>query len=185
MECGLCQNKICLKGVECDKFYGVNSKKENIKHYLESDSDSRILNVSSKISKNISRLEEVSSYIDLMKIKVIGIGFCKGLQKEGKILHEYLTNRGVECHSVICGHAGIDNEELNLRKKNKDLFEVSCNPYGQATIMNNLKTELNIALGFCIGHDILFSKYSQAPVTTLVVKDRVNKHCPGKALEIR
>lgn len=184
MECGLCQNKICLKGVECDKFYGVNSKKENIKHYLESDSDGRILDVSSKISKNISRLEEVSSYIDLMGIKVVGIGFCKGLQKEGKVLHEYLTNRGVECHSVICGHAGIDNGELNLTKKNKDLFEVSCNPYGQATIMNNLKTELNIGLGFCIGHDILFSKYSKAPVTTLVVKDRVNKHCPGKALEI-
>jgi uncharacterized metal-binding protein len=50
--------------------------------------------------------------------------------------------------------------------------------------MNILKTELNIALGFCIGHDILFSKYSEAPVTTLVVKDRVNKHCPTKAFEI-
>lgn len=184
MECALCKKKKCLEGIECDNFYKINSKKENIKHYLESDSDSKILSVSSKISKKISRLEEVSSYIDLMGIKVVGIGFCKGLQKEGEILHNYLTNRGVESHSVICGHASIDNEQLNLRKKNKDVFEVSCNPYGQATIMNNLKTELNIALGFCIGHDILFSQYSEAPVTTLVVKDRVNKHCPTKAFEI-
>lgn len=105
MECALCQSKICLKGIECDKFYGINLKTENIKHYSESDSDTSILNTSSEIPKNISRIEEISNYIDFMGIKVVGIGFC-------------------------------------------------------------------------IGHDILFSKYSESPVTTLVVKDRVNKHCP-------
>jgi uncharacterized metal-binding protein len=33
-----------------------------------------------------------------------------------------------------------------------------------------------------VGHDILFSKYSDAPVTTLVVKDRVTGHNPVSVL---
>ena len=53
-----------------------------------------------------------------------------------------------------------------------------CNPLGQATVLNNEGTELNIILGLCIGHDILFNQYSAAPVTTLAVKDRVLTHNP-------
>ncbi len=33
-----------------------------------------------------------------------------------------------------------------------------------------------------MGHDILFSKYSKAPVTTFIVKDRVLAHNPVGAL---
>ena len=42
--------------------------------------------------------------------------------------------------------------------------------------------DLNIAIGLCVGHDALFSRYSEAPVTTLVVKDRVLGHNPAAAL---
>ncbi len=42
---------------------------------------------------------------------------------------------------------------------------------------------MNIAVGLCVGHDMLFNKYSEAPVTTIIVKDRVNSHNPIKALE--
>ena len=38
------------------------------------------------------------------------------------------------------------------------------------------KTELNIALGLCVGHDSMFYKYSEAPVTTLSAKDRLLCH---------
>ncbi|HKI51005.1 MAG TPA: DUF1847 domain-containing protein, partial [Geothermobacteraceae bacterium] len=34
----------------------------------------------------------------------------------------------------------------------------------------------------CVGHDMLFNKYSRAPVTTLVVKDRVTGHNPVAVL---
>lgn len=44
------------------------------------------------------------------------------------------------------------------------------------------KTDLNIAIGLCVGHDALFSKYSDAPVTTLIAKDRVLGHNPVAAL---
>ena len=38
------------------------------------------------------------------------------------------------------------------------------------------KTELNVMMGLCMGHDILFLKHSKAPTTTLVVKDRILCH---------
>jgi len=37
---------------------------------------------------------------------------------------------------------------------------------------------MNIIFGLCVGHDMLFSMHSKAPVTTLVVKDRVTGHNP-------
>jgi uncharacterized metal-binding protein len=37
-------------------------------------------------------------------------------------------------------------------------------------------------MGLCVGHDSLFSRHSEAPVTTLVVKDRVLGHNPVAAL---
>ncbi|HHT71048.1 MAG TPA: DUF1847 domain-containing protein, partial [Firmicutes bacterium] len=56
------------------------------------------------------------------------------------------------------------------------------NPIGQAMALNKSQTDLNIILGLCVGHDTLFIKYSQAPVTVLAVKDRVLGHNPMAAL---
>ena len=41
---------------------------------------------------------------------------------------------------------------------------------------------MNVIVGLCVGHDMLFTKYSDAPVTTLVVKDRVTGHNPVSVL---
>jgi uncharacterized metal-binding protein len=41
---------------------------------------------------------------------------------------------------------------------------------------------MNVIVGLCVGHDMLFSKHSRAPVTTLVVKDRVTGHNPAAVL---
>jgi uncharacterized metal-binding protein len=57
-----------------------------------------------------------------------------------------------------------------------------CNPIGQALLLNNENTDLNIILGLCVGHDSLFIKYSNAPVTVFAVKDRVLAHNPLGAL---
>jgi Uncharacterized metal-binding protein conserved in archaea len=50
---------------------------------------------------------------------------------------------------------------------------VSCNPIGQALALQAAGTDLNIAMGLCLGHDLLFARHSHAPVTTLAVKDRL------------
>ena len=57
-----------------------------------------------------------------------------------------------------------------------------CNPVMQAKILNKEKTDMNIIMGLCVGHDSLFYKYSEALVTTLVAKDRVMGHNPVAAL---
>ena len=44
------------------------------------------------------------------------------------------------------------------------------------------KTDLNVVVGLCVGHDSLFMKYSKAPVTTLITKDRVTGHNPAAPL---
>ena len=51
-----------------------------------------------------------------------------------------------------------------------------CNPILQAKILNAEKTDLNVMMGLCVGHDSLFIKYSEAPVTVLFTKDRVTGH---------
>jgi uncharacterized metal-binding protein len=48
----------------------------------------------------------------------------------------------------------------------------------QAEMLNRAGTELNLIVGLCIGHDILFTQHSDAPVSTLVVKDRMSGHNP-------
>lgn len=57
-----------------------------------------------------------------------------------------------------------------------------CNPVLQALILNREGTELNVALGLCVGHDSLFYKYSQGYVTTLIAKDRLLGHNPAAPL---
>ncbi len=60
--------------------------------------------------------------------------------------------------------------------------EAMCNPIAQAEILNFEKTEFNIAVGLCVGHDSLFFKYAQAPTTVLIAKDRVFGHNPAAGL---
>jgi uncharacterized metal-binding protein len=57
-----------------------------------------------------------------------------------------------------------------------------CNPAGQAEFLKEQQTELNISMGLCVGHDMLFSQKSDVAVTTLVVKDRVNNHNPMEGI---
>ena len=45
-------------------------------------------------------------------------------------------------------------------------------------------TDLNVLCGLCVGHDAVFSIVSQAPVTTLIAKDRVLAHNPIGALQL-
>ena len=57
-----------------------------------------------------------------------------------------------------------------------------CNPIMQAKLLNDARTDLNVVVGLCVGHDSLFYKYSEAMVTTAVTKDRVLGHNPAAAL---
>ena len=60
---------------------------------------------------------------------------------------------------------------------------ISCNPAGQADYLAENNTELNISMGLCIGHDIVFNSKSRAMTTTLIIKDRKHKHNTMKNFE--
>jgi uncharacterized metal-binding protein len=125
----------------------------------------------------MTRLEELTAFAAKMGYKHLGVAFCVGMSDEAEILHEILAGH-FQVSSVCCKVCGIEKERFDLTKIDKERTEAMCNPIGQATVLNNEKTDLNIIFGLCIGHDILFTRHSEAPVTTLVVKDRVLAHNP-------
>ena len=51
-----------------------------------------------------------------------------------------------------------------------------------ARVCRERRTDFNIVLGLCVGHDSLFYRYSEALVTTFVAKDRALAHNPVAAL---
>jgi len=70
-----------------------------------------------------------------------------------------------------------DDQKINI-----GCFESMCNPIAQAYVMNEEKTEFNIVMGLCVGHDSLFLKYADAPCTVLAAKDRLLGHNPLAAV---
>jgi uncharacterized metal-binding protein len=131
-----------------------------------------------------TRLEELMIFAERMGYEHLGIAFCIGFAEEAKVLSDVLRRRFRVC-SVCCKVTGLDKKTYGGSYIRDSDFEASCNPIAQAEILNREGTDLNILLGLCIGHDILFTQSSEAPVTTLVVKDRVLGHNPVAALYSR
>lgn len=167
------QNDDCIRGQNL-KEYGALSIDEYGK--LE---NRKILEVSTRIEgehyMEWTRLEEIIGFAELMGYKQIGVAHCVGLNSEAKLLKGVLDQR-FRVHTICCKFSGVDKKDFKLPQIKCDRYEAICNPIGQAMVLNDLNTDLNIILGLCIGHDILFTKYSKAPVTTFIVKDRVTGH---------
>lgn len=181
MNCADCEEKVCYQGKDC-----VGLEKEIIDEYQASEDDM-------KISKNATfiegtyymkhcRLQELIEFCKLMHYKHLGIAFCIGLSGEAKALQEILNEKGFKVSSVCCKVCGIMKEEFGLKKIDSSREEAMCNPVGQAEVLNKDGVDLNIGVGLCIGHDILFAKHCNAPLTTFVVKDRVLAHNPVGAV---
>ena len=85
-------------------------------------------------------------------------------------------------HLIICKNGSITKDFLGITDeqavRGSCKTETMCNPIGQALFLNQQKTDFNLMLGLCVGHDTLFIKYSDAPITALAVKDRVTGHNP-------
>ena len=135
------------------------------------------------------RLKDTIEFAKLMGYKKLGIAFCIGLQKEASTLSKILEKYGFEVSSVMCKTGSIPKTEVGVpeeyqwtSKTGYMIGYVTCNPVGQAMLLNREETDMNIIVGLCVGHDVLFTKHSKAPVTTLIAKDRVTGHNPAAAL---
>jgi uncharacterized metal-binding protein len=131
------------------------------------------------------RVQEICEFAHKMGFKKLGIAFCVGMTSEAAILNKILVNQGFEVVSVMCKVGRVPKEKVGIKDEEKICigeFEPMCNSIAQAKVLNREKTELNILLGLCVGHDSLFFKYSYAYTTVLVAKDRVLGHNPIAAL---
>jgi uncharacterized metal-binding protein len=127
------------------------------------------------------RMLEICEFAHKMGYTKVGLAFCAGLAKEAAVVDRILTNHGFETVSVVCKAGAVPKEEIGLKDSEKihiGEHESMCNPVLQAMLLNDEKTQFNIVLGLCVGHDSLFFKYAEAPTTVLAVKDRVSGHNP-------
>lgn len=120
-----------------------------------------------------TRFEEIRNYARKAGIKRIGIAHCVSMPKEAALVEQFLS-ADFDVFSVDCKCGRITKRDLLGGEGNS----IICNPSGQAEFLKEKKTELNISMGLCVGHDMLFTQKSNVAVTTLVVKDLVNHHNP-------
>jgi len=131
------------------------------------------------------RIQETIEFARRMNYKRLGLAFCLGLRPEAKIVEKLFASQGFEVVSALCKMGRTPKEDIGVRddqKINIGCFESMCNPIAQAFVMNEEKTEFNIIMGLCVGHDSLFLKYADAPCTVLAAKDRLLGHNPLAAI---
>lgn len=129
-----------------------------------------------------NRVEELVAFAHGRGVKKIGVAFCVSMIKEAQQLAKVLRREGLEAELVCCRVGAIEYSEIDLPKANPDRFAAACNPVAQAKLLNEANVGLVAQMGLCIGHDLILQEHAQAPVTTLVVKDRALDHHPIRAL---
>jgi uncharacterized metal-binding protein len=132
-----------------------------------------------------TRVEEVMDFARRMGWTHLGIAHCAGLMEEAKAARDIFLAGGFRVSAVCCKVGSIDKEDMGISDAEKVCpgeFEPLCSPVGQAALLAEAGTELNVVIGLCVGHDSMFFMHSQAPATVLVAKDRVLGHNPVAAL---
>lgn len=134
----------------------------------------------------LPRIEELIQFARKCGYKRLGIAHCGGLFSEAVLLTDILENNGFEVVSVQCKTGAVSKERIGIRPDEKiappEAWETMCNPIAQAMVMNRAEVDIAVMMGLCIGHDTLFIKYCNVPLTVLAVKDRVFGHNPLAAL---
>jgi uncharacterized metal-binding protein len=183
VDCAACGEKRCREGADC---FGVADAQREL---YRDERVARLHRAAAAIEARhygaATRLEEIILFAREMGFRRLGLAFCVGLEEEaGQIAA--LLGASFEVVSVCCKVGGIAKAEVGCEQMDagKDV-EVMCNPAGQAALLNEAGTELNILCGLCVGHDALLSMHAAAPVTTLIAKDRVLGHNPAAAVYCR
>jgi uncharacterized metal-binding protein len=132
-----------------------------------------------------TRIVEIIEFARRMGYRRLGLAFCLGLIKEAALVEEIFIGQGFEVISAVCKAGNTPKGRIGIQDREKiyrGTEEAMCNPIFQAKLLNREKTQFNILLGLCVGHDSLFFKYVAAPTTVLAVKDRVTGHNPLAAI---
>ena len=130
------------------------------------------------LNPRLDRVQEIIEYARQAGFEKLGIANCTVFNKEADHLNTILSDAGFTVEKVNCKYGRVPFDDLLLGYKG-----VSCNPAGQAKYLEERGTELNIMMGLCLGHDMIFNSKSKAPVTPLLVKDRKLAHHTIEALK--
>lgn len=163
--------------------------KEVVDIYRDGSLSSRVAlaaaEIEGKYYGKLTRVEEIVAFARAIDAGKIGIAACVGLSAEARTFARILEVKGLKAYGVVCKVGSVDKSAIGIPEELKvqpHSHEALCNPIMQARILNKQKTDLNVIVGLCVGHDSLFIKHSKALVTTLITKDRVLGHNPAAAL---
>lgn len=129
-------------------------------------------------AKNKSRLQELVDFAKISGFKKLGIANCKGVQEYADKLVKKLEAEGFDVIALNCKESGLDGCEIC-----EEMSGPCCDPISQAKYLNEQNTDFNINVGLCLGHGLLFQKYSKAEVTTFLVKSFAHNHNIVDALD--
>jgi uncharacterized metal-binding protein/predicted Fe-Mo cluster-binding NifX family protein len=171
IDCLACTHRVCLAGQRCpdDPTSPILELDEDIRRVFEAASD-----VSMEPERQLCRLAEVVYFGMDMDYRRIGLAFCIDLLSPAAILAGVLR-RFFEVVPVCCKISGRGLPEMTgvpTVGPHEQNGTPACNPVGQAEALNRAATDMNVAVGLCVGVDCVFAAKSVAPVTTLFVKDR-------------
>jgi uncharacterized metal-binding protein len=134
--------------------------------------DKQIMKIAEdSLNPDLDRVEEIIDYANESGLKKIGIANCITFNREADRLEKILIDSGFAVSKINCKFGKVPFGDLVSGYKG-----ISCNPAGQANYLEKNGTELNIMMGLCLGHDMIFNSKSKAPVTPLIVKDRKLNH---------
>ncbi|NVM01897.1 MAG: DUF1847 domain-containing protein [Candidatus Helarchaeota archaeon] len=194
IQCAYCKRLACLLDAKrrpenCPREINDNILEEAKKIY-ESEPQIREMTKNAAIVeasgyREWPRLKDTIEFAKLMKFQKIGLACCVGLLKETEEVAKILENYGFDIYSIMCKTGSVPKDLHEVPKEFQMTSQtgymigyVACNPVAQALLLNEYGTDFNIIIGLCVGHDAVFTKYSKAPVTTLIAKDRANSHNP-------
>lgn len=183
-----CGRKACQKSNDAlypDYCLTKNASEEQLAHitdaYME-EYNHEVMLKTAKIQaayyEKLTRVEETILFAKEMGAKKIGIATCTALLKESMTLARILRAHGFQVFSACCKVGAVPKQDIGIPEEHITQGPNICNPIMQAELLNRENTDLNIVMGLCVGHDILFHKYIKGPTTTMVVKDRVTGHNP-------
>ncbi len=187
--CSECRAKACVRGGDyppnCPSALAEQQVHAALLQTLAEPWTRQVLTVATATSRHEdgtmrTRVEELIVFCHQMGYTTLGVAFCVSLARETNVLCARLHEAGFRVVPVCCTVGGLTLADFGVTQAEK--LHAACNPLAQAEILNTQQTDVNILVGLCVGHDILFARNSNSPATTLVVKDRVLKHCTVEAL---
>jgi uncharacterized metal-binding protein len=171
-DCLACRDQSCMQGKPCGTATSARAPlggDQDIGRMLEAS-----LDVSCERERTLCRLSELIYFCLEMQYRRIGVAYCVDLQDATEALVR-LLRRFFEVHTVCCKIGGAEVFDPITGTEARGQWparQVACNPRGQAGVLNRIGTDVNVLVGLCIGTDCVFARCSDAPVTTLFVKDR-------------